>query len=75
MVLLIEAGILLAILFGTIWFVATNIRRFGLEKAVKHSLLVTFPLVFFGWSSDLYSGIGLGSPDTNSHAMGTLISL
>lgn len=59
MVLLIEAGILLAILFGTIWFVATNIRRFGLEKAVKHSLLVTFPLVFLAGPVTYILALGL----------------
>ena len=57
MILLIEAGLLFAILFGIVWFITTKIRQFGLEKAVKHSLLVTFPLVFLAGPANYIAGM------------------
>ena len=59
MVLLIEASLLFAILFGIVWFIVTKIRQFGLEKAVKHSLLVTFPLVFLAGPVTYILALGL----------------
>ena len=57
MTLLIEAAILFAIFFGIVWFITTNIRKFGLEKAVKHSLLVTFPLAFLAGPVNYIVGV------------------
>ena len=57
MILLIESGLLFAIFFGIVWFIATKIRQFGIEKAVKHSLFVTLPLVFLAGPANYIDGV------------------
>lgn len=57
MILLIESGLLFAIFFGIVWFIATKIRQFGIEKAVKHSLFVTLPLVFLAGPAKYIDGV------------------
>lgn len=57
MILLLEVGLLFAILFEIIWFITAKIRQFGIEKAVKHGLFVTFPLVFLAGPANYIAGV------------------
>lgn len=57
MTLLIETAVLLAILSGVVWFIATKIQQLGLGQAVKVSLLGTLPLAFLAGPVNYIVGV------------------